>query len=274
MVPAFCGSGDRLLVEWTARGRAPERFADVTPGAPVRGQLGGHVRCLVRPVLLSAALLAIGTPHLSSEAQTWRRSGLPDWRDGRLWQLGVLQSSASLIYFGANTFIPDYLHATNQAGLVGPALAALNGGQVPASAVIGLVPLRVLAQRSTSMAVGAAIVMALVTVIALPGSPTVVAAGAFGFCAAYILVLSFALPALLVGPAAAPRLSAGMFAISYTLAFLVTLLAGALWDTTHLAASAFLPVLASSAVVTLLGPRLCALASSEAALRERRSHPG
>jgi hypothetical protein len=98
--------------------------------------------------------------------------------------------------------------------------------------------------------------------------PMVVAAGAFGFCAAYILVLSFALPALLVGPAGAPRLSAGMFAISYTLVFLVTLLAGALWDTTHVAASAFLPVLASSAVVTLLGPRLCALASSEAALRE------
>ncbi len=110
--------------------------------------------------------------------------------------------------------------------------------------------------------------MALATVITLPGSLTVVAAGVFGFCAAYILVVSFALPALLVGPAGAPRLSAGMFAISYTLAFVVTLLAGALWDTTHLAASAFLPVLASSAVVTLLGPRLCTLARSEAALRE------
>ena len=103
--------------------------------------------------------------------------------------------------------------------------------------------------------------------ITLPGSLTVVAAGVFGFCAAYILVVSFALPALLVGPAGAPRLSAGMFAISYTLAFVVTLLAGALWDTTHLA-SAFLPVLASSAVVTLLGPRLYTLARSEAAPRE------
>ncbi|HLZ28667.1 MAG TPA: MFS transporter [Chloroflexota bacterium] len=214
------------------------------------------------PVLLSAVLLAVGTPHLASEALTWRRGGLPNWREGRLWQLGVLQSSASLIYFGANTFIPDYLHATNQAGLVGPALAALNGGQVPASAVIALVPLRVLARRSTSIAVGVAIVVALAAVIGLPGTPTVVAAGVFGFCAAYILVLSFALPALLVGAADVPRLSAGMFAISYTLAFLVTLVAGALWDATHLAASAFLPVLASTAVVTLLGPRLCGLAQS------------
>ena len=74
-----------------------------------------------------------------------------------MWQLGILQSAASMVYFGANTFIPDYLHATNQAGLVGPALAALNGGQVPASAVIGLVPLRVLARRETSVAVGASI---------------------------------------------------------------------------------------------------------------------
>ena len=60
-----------------------------------------------------------------------------------------------MIYFGANTFVPDYLHATNQAELLGAALTALNGGQVPASLVIGLVPLRLLARRATSYGVGA-----------------------------------------------------------------------------------------------------------------------
>jgi CP family cyanate transporter-like MFS transporter len=215
------------------------------------------------PVLVTVALIALGTPpgHAGGRPASPAAS-LPSWREARLWQLGVLQSSASLIYFGANTFVPDYLHATNQVDLVGPALAALNGGQVPASAVIGLVPMRILARRATSFGVGAAIVAALATVVALPGPPTVLAAGVFGFCAAYILILSFALPALLAGPAGAARLASGTFAISYTLAFLVTLLAGAVWDTTHVAASAFLPVLASSVIVVLLGPRLASAAST------------
>ena len=210
------------------------------------------------PVVVTALLIGVGTPN--AHKPTGLGTNLPNWRESRLWQLGVLQSAASLIYFGANTFVPDYLHAINQPDLVGAALAALNGGQLPASFVIGLVPMRVLARRGTSLAVGAAIVAALVTVLLFVGVPTVVAAGVFGFCAAYILILTFALPALLAGPAGAARLSAGMFAISYTLAFLVTLLAGAIWDTTHVAASAFLPVLASSVIVVTLGPRLASAA--------------
>ena len=72
----------------------------------------------------------------------------------------------------------------------------------------------------------------------------VAAAAVFGFCAAYILVVSFAFPALLAGGGGAPRVG-GHVAISYTLAFLVTV-AGALWDITRLAASAFLPALSAA----------------------------
>lgn len=134
--------------------------------------------------------------------------------------------------------------------------------------------MRILARRATSLAVGGALIAALLTVVLVPGVATVVAAGVFGFCAAYILILSFALPALLAGPAGAARLSAGTFAISYTLAFVVTLLAGAVWDLSHVAASAFLPVLASSVIVVSLGPRLASAASrselSSATLGQRR----
>jgi CP family cyanate transporter-like MFS transporter len=208
------------------------------------------------PVFITAVLVALGTPHLGAEASAGRGTGMPNWRNGRMWRLGLLQSAASMVYFGANTFIPDYLHATGQADLVGPALASLNGAQVPASAVIGLVPLRTLARTETSVGVAAAIIAALVVVITLPGAPLVVAAGLLGFCGAYILVLSFALPALLGQPGEVARLSAGTFAISYTTAFLVTLLAGAVWDATHIEASAFLPSLAGSAVVVMFGPSL------------------
>jgi MFS transporter, CP family, cyanate transporter len=208
------------------------------------------------PVLLTVVLLAAGTAHVPNLPGVSHGGGMPDWRSGRMWRLGLLQSSASMVYFGANTFIPDYLHATNQADLVGLALAALNGAQVPASAVIGLVPMRVLARPSTSYLVSAAILVALVATVTLPGVPLVIAAGVLGFSAAYILVLSFALPALLAEPAQVARLSAGTFAISYTTAFVVTFVAGAVWDATRVEASAFLPALAGSAIVLVLGPRL------------------
>jgi CP family cyanate transporter-like MFS transporter len=212
------------------------------------------------PVLATAVLAALATPHDAVDAVLFRGASIPDWRSFRMWQLGLLQASASLVYFGGNTFIPDYLHAIDRPELVGAALTALNGGQLPASAVIGLVPLRLLARPATSLLVAGAVLCALLVVVLLPGVPLVVAAGVFGFCAAYILVLSFALPPLLAAPADVARLSAGTFAISYSTTFVVTLLAGATWDATHIAAMAFLPVLAATAIVVLLGPRLTAAA--------------
>ena len=214
------------------------------------------------PVVMTAALLAIATPHVARQAGVARPQGMPDWRSGRMWRLGMFQSSASMVYFGANTFIPDYLHATGQADLVGLALASLNGLQIPASVVIGLVPLGMLARPITSYAVGAAILASLVVVLTSPGLPLVLAAGVFGFCAAYILVMSFALPALLAEPAEVARLSAGTFAISYSTAFVATLVAGAVWDATRVEASAFLPALAGSAIVAVLGPNLVLAAAS------------
>ena len=212
------------------------------------------------PALITAVLVALGTPNVGAANGLPRPSGMPDVRSSRMWRLGILQSSASMVYFGANTFIPDYLHATNQADLVGLALASLNGAQVPASAVIGLVPLRTLPRPITSYGVAAAIVASLLVVLFLPGLPLVIAAGVLGFCAAYILVLSFALPALLAASGEVARVSAGVFAISYSTAFLTTLITGAVWDATGIEASAFLPALLGSVIVAVLGPSLVATA--------------
>jgi len=214
------------------------------------------------PVLITAILLAVLTPHEPPPSDEPRPSGMPDWRNNRMWRIGIFQSAASMIYVGANTFIPDYLHATNQADLVGLALASLNGMQVPASFVIGLVPLRLLARRSTSYLVAAAILLALVVVLILPGIPLILAAGVFGFCAAFVLVLAFALPALLAGHGEVVRMSAGTFAISYTTAFLTTLITGAVWDASQIEASAFLPALIGAVIVVVLGPALTSAAAS------------
>ncbi len=191
---------------------------------------------------------------------TW----LPNFRDRRVWLLGVFQSAASMTYFGANTFLPDFLHATGQGGLVGATLAALNIGQLPASIAVGFIPMRILGRRATSLFVAALIVAAIGGVVLYGGGVAVAAAALLGLTGAYVLTMSFALPALIAPPAEIARLAAGTFTLGYTISFVTTLLSGAAWDATHSPAAAFVPMLAAAVIVAVLGPRLGALAARAA----------
>ena len=218
------------------------------------------------PVAISALALGFVRPPASAEPAASPR-WLPDFRDARVWKIGVFQSAASLTYFGANTFIPDFLHASGRPELVGAALAALNIGQLPASLVMGLVPLRILAQRRTSTVVALLVLGGLVGFVFDPRPVVAIAAAtAFGFAAAYILAFSFALPAFLAHGADVARVSAGTFTIGYGIAFVTTVGSGALWDATHQPALAFLPIVGAAAIVLLLGARLgsAALAAQSA----------
>ncbi len=210
------------------------------------------------PVLISALLVAAWTSHDAAEARYYSGAGVPDWGSRRLWQMGIFQSSSALVYFGVNSFIPDYLNATGQSDLIALLLAIVNSAQVPASFVIGLVPWRILSHRLTSYALAAAIFGSLAALMSGQPVAMAIAAGVFGFAAAFILVFSFALPALLAEPVDVSRVSAGMFTISYTTSFAANLAAGAIWDATHVAATAFLPVMLGGVVVLALGPGLSA----------------
>lgn len=222
------------------------------------------------PVALTALALAFVRDAGDAEAPSPSRAWLPNFRDGRVWQLGTFQSAASLAYFGANTFLPDFLHATGQGGLVGACLAALNIGQIPASLAVGFIPMRILGRRSTSLLVAALIALAVVGMLELGGAATVVAAGLLGLTSAYVLTMSFALPALTAPPDEVARLAAGTFTLGYALSFVTTLISGAAWDATRVAAVAFLPLLAAAAIVAVLGPRLGTFALRAPPARRRR----
>jgi MFS transporter, CP family, cyanate transporter len=208
------------------------------------------------PVAVSAVAFAVVPPPPETALVASPR-WFPDFRDRRVWSIGLFQSAASLTYFGANTFIPDFLHASSRPELVGPALAALNVGQLPASLVLGLVPLRYLALRRTALGVAALIAGGLVAFEVDAGPVAILAAAtAFGFCAAYVLAFSFALPAFLAHGDDVARVSAGTFTIGYGIAFLATVASGALWDATHLPALAFLPNAGAAAIIIALGAPL------------------
>ena len=216
------------------------------------------------PVAITAVLLGtVRDPDY--RPPTVPAAWLPDFRDRRVWLLGTFQSAASLTYFGANTFLPDFLHVSGHADLVGPTLAALNVGQLPASFAVGLIPMRILGKRVTSLLIAALIVAALVGVLAFGGVVTVVAAALLGLTGAYVLTMSFALPAIFAPPGEIARLAGGTYTIGYTFSSVTTLLSGVAWDATHSSAAAFLPMLAAAAIVAMLGPRLGALAGRSSA---------
>ncbi len=181
---------------------------------------------------------------------------LPDWRSRRTWELGLLQGAASVAYFTSNTFLPTYLHARGSPQLVVAALIALNVAQLPASLAAALLPTRH-ATGATAVA-GLAVAIAAATGLMLLGSTVGVILGAalIGFATAWTFIITVTLPALLASPGEAARVSAGMFSIGYTMAFLLPVLGGAASDVSGTPAAGFLPALLSSCIMLALVPML------------------
>ncbi|MFN2460882.1 MAG: CynX/NimT family MFS transporter, partial [Candidatus Velthaea sp.] len=143
------------------------------------------------PVALTAVLVAAVRDDVSGPRAS-RSAWLPNFRDRRVWLLGTFQAAASLTYFGANTFMPDYLNATGQPQFIAGCLAGINVGQIPASIAVGLAPMRLLGSRITLYGVAALILAALYLFLQSGGAGAVVAAVILGGTSAYILTMSFA----------------------------------------------------------------------------------
>jgi CP family cyanate transporter-like MFS transporter len=77
-------------------------------------------------------------------------------------------------------------------------------------------------------------------------------AGVLGFVTAITLILALALPSVLGAPEDVHRTSAGMFTISYSVAMLLSVFGGWLWDFTHTPIAGFLPVALCGIVIIVL----------------------
>src|SRR6202140_4008068 len=164
-------------------------------------------------VALVAIVVMLFGPRSERNAERIQPAWLPNFRDERLWEVGVLQAAASITYFGANTFIPDYLHANHQAQFVAPALTALNLGQLPASFAFGLIPIRILSHWNTCTVMALFLAAALAIFLVYGGWLGVAAAVFIGFWGGYTLILSFALPPLVAAAGDVASMSAGAFTI-------------------------------------------------------------
>ena len=169
------------------------------------------------------------------------------------------------MYFGANTFLPDYLNAIGQAGLVSLALTVVNFAQVPAAPLVGLLPWRLLVHPGTVLLAGVLTLAGLAGLVSEQPALIIACGGLLGFVSAYVLVVVFAIPPLLARQEDVARLSAGSNTISYSVAFATTLLAGAIWDATQAPIVGFLPLFCGALIVLIVGPRLVAATGSEMA---------
>lgn len=193
-------------------------------------------------VLSTVLLMAWLTPRFPNASGGPALGWSPDWRRAETWQLGFLLGGVSAAYFGANTFIPDFLHAIGRSHLVGVCLTVLNASQLPASLAAGLVVSGAVVQRAPFFAIGAAILASLGIFLLQQDWALICAAGMLGVCFGFALVLSLSLPPNLSPRGEVHRLSAGMLAIGYVYSFVAPLLGGAAWDLSRVPATSLLPI--------------------------------
>lgn len=204
--------------------------------------------------VFATALLLLGPAAPSAGGATLARGRWhPDWKAAATWRLGLLLGGAGAVYFGANAFIPEFLQATGRPQLIAGALASLNACQLPASAVMLVAAPRMVGRWQPLFLLGGLMLASLGGFLLFPEWSAVPSAGLLGFCAASLFILALALPPLLASADDVPRLAAGMFAIGYSLPFVLSLVGGAAWDVTGLPVTAFTPVAVGSLAVLGVG---------------------
>jgi CP family cyanate transporter-like MFS transporter len=197
------------------------------------------------PVLATGLLAAVLAPRpgatsggIASPARRW----WPDWRRSFLWRLGLILGGVNSSYFLTNHFLPDYLTATGQSDLIGPALTSLNFLQLPASFLMLIFAGRLALRSWAYVATGSLALLGLIGMVSMTGFWVVAWAGVMGFALATTLVLALAVPALVSRADDVHRTSAGMFAISYTVSVVAPIVGGALWDLSGVPLVGFAPV--------------------------------
>jgi CP family cyanate transporter-like MFS transporter len=201
----------------------------------------------------SAIAIAIAAPgrgrKLAVPTRWW-----PSWLEGQAVRIGLVIGMASAVYYGANAYIPDYLDQTGRHQLITPTLAALNGAQLLTAPAVALWD-RLLTGRFGFLGAAALMVIAQIGIVATPGAWVVVCAAVLGFSTALAFIVTLTLPPKLAAAGDVHRMSAAVFTLQYSTAFVVPLIAGALWDASGLALLAFIPgVLAAAAMGWLALP--------------------
>jgi CP family cyanate transporter-like MFS transporter len=217
----------------------------------------GLVAWAVPCVIFAAIILAAAPREVASKSgapvptRWW-----PQWNSSLMWRLGLMLGGVNSAYFTSNHFLPDYLNALGRGDLIGPALVALNVGQLPGSILLLWLAGRLEREAATYMVFGSLTLLGALGIILGNGGIIVAAAGLVGFASASVLILILALPAMLSQREDVPRMAAGIFTISYSCAVIVPIASGVAWDVTGVPAVAFVPIALGALLIIGFAPTL------------------
>ena len=194
-------------------------------------------------VVVSAIAIAVYAPARAAGVSLGGR-WWPQWRKHQAVRIGLVMGMASATYFGANAYIPDFLDQTGRHELISPALAVLNASQLLTAPAVALWP-RLLTGRGGFIGSATLMAIAQAGIVFTPGVGVVAWAFLLGFSTALAFIVVLSLPPRVAPPGEVASMSAAIFTIQYATAFVVPLIAGALWDATGQAALAFVPGVAA-----------------------------
>jgi CP family cyanate transporter-like MFS transporter len=210
------------------------------------------VPALVPALLFLAFTSRWGVRARSSQSEAARR-WWPDWRNPLIWLLGITFGCNNASYYSTNAFVPDYLTSIGRADLIGATIGFLNICQLLASLVLLATAERLQRRAWPYLVFGPLVLVGAAGIVLGNGYWIVAGAGLLGFSLSITFVVTMALPAVLSPPDDIHRIAAGMFAIAFTLAVIVPILCGALWDLTGIPWTAFLLVGVCAITLTTLG---------------------
>ena len=209
------------------------------------------------PVAVIAVLvLAMAPKPAITPAFAVRRRWWPDWNDPLVWRLGIMLGTINATYFATNAFLPDYLRSNGQGNWISAALTGLNGGQLPASALLLAVAGRLECKAWPYVVCGLLCMVATAGIVFGSGAWVVASATLQGFAASAILILILALPPLLSAPDDVHRVTAAIFTISYSCAVIVPVISGIAWDVSGIASLAFAPIAICGIILMVLAPAI------------------
>jgi CP family cyanate transporter-like MFS transporter len=193
--------------------------------------------------LTAVAIVRAAPAHTTTAAAPSR--WWPNWRQGQAVRIGIVMGMASATYFGANAFIPDFLDQTGRHALISPTLALLNGSQLLTAPMVAMWP-QLLTGRVGFIGSAAIMATAQLGLVFTPGAGVLAWAFVLGFSTALAFIVVLSLPPRLAPPGEVASMSAAIFTLQYATAFVIPLVAGALWDATGTAVLAFVPGIAAA----------------------------
>jgi len=216
----------------------------------------GFVVWSVPVAAIAVLVLTLAPKPAGPPASAPRRRWWPDWNDPLIWRLGIMLGTINATYFATNAFLPDYLRTNGQSDWISASLTGLNGGQLPASALLLAVAGRLERKAWPYVVCGLLCVFATAGIVFGSGVLVVASATLQGFAASAILILILALPPLLSAPDDVHRVTAAMFTISYSCAVIVPVISGLAWDVSGIASLAFAPIAICGIILVVLAPAI------------------